>query len=466
MATYDYDVVIIGSGPAGEGAAMNAAKKGCKVAVVEMRDQVGGNCTHVGTIPSKALRHSVKQIIEFNTNPMFRDIGEPRWFSFPKVLKRAEKVITNQVMMRTGFYARNRIDVYFGLAQFEDSNTVRVENTQRGDDVLKAKNVIIATGSRPYQPEDVDFTHPRIYNSDTILKLEHTPRTLIVYGAGVIGCEYASIFAGLGVKVDLIDNRDRLLSFLDDEISDALGYHLRNNGCTVRHNEEYETVEGTDHGVMLTLKSGKKIHADAFMWCNGRTGNTDGMGLENVGLVADGRGQLKVDDHYRTEVTGIYAAGDVVGWPSLASAAIGQGRAACDDMLKSEDFRYISEVPIGIYTIPEISSVGQNEMELTAAKVPYEVGQAFFKDMARAQIYGEPVGMLKILFHRETLEILGIHCFGDRASEIIHIGQAIMSQKGEANTLKYFVNTIFNYPTMAEAYRVAAIAGLNRIANL
>ncbi|MEH6472880.1 MAG: Si-specific NAD(P)(+) transhydrogenase [Halopseudomonas sp.] len=466
MATYDYDVVIIGSGPAGEGAAMNAAKKGCKVAVVEVRDQVGGNCTHVGTIPSKALRHSVKQIMEFNTNPMFRDIGEPRWFSFPKVLKSAEKVIANQVMMRTGFYARNRIDVYFGQARFKDATTVQIEHAQRGDDILKAKNVIIATGSRPYQPDDVDFNHPRIYNSDTILKLEHTPRTLIVYGAGVIGCEYASIFAGLGVKVDLIDNRDRLLSFLDDEISDALGYHLRNNGCTIRHNEEYESIQGDDHGVVLTLQSGKKLRADAFMWCNGRTGNTDNLGLSNIGLEADGRGQLKVDDHYRTEVAGVYAAGDVVGWPSLASAAIGQGRAASDDMLKSDDFRYISEVPTGIYTIPEISSIGKSEMELTAAKIPYEVGQAFFKDMARAQIYGEPVGMLKILFNRETLEILGIHCFGDRASEIIHIGQAIMSQQGEANTLKYFVNTTFNYPTMAEAYRVAAIAGLNRIANL
>ncbi len=466
MATYDYDVVIIGSGPAGEGAAMNAAKKGCKVAVVEFRDQVGGNCTHVGTIPSKALRHSVKQIMEFNTNPMFRDIGEPRWFSFPKVLKSAEKVIANQVMMRTGFYARNRVDVYFGQARFSDANTVRIQHAQRSDDILKAKNVIIATGSRPYQPDDVDFSHPRIYNSDTILKLEHTPRTLIVYGAGVIGCEYASIFAGLGVKVDLIDNRDRLLSFLDDEISDALGYHLRNGGCTIRHNEEYDSVKGDGHGVVLSLKSGKKIRADAFMWCNGRTGNTDDLGLSAIGLEADGRGQLKVDDHYRTEVPGVYAAGDVVGWPSLASAAIGQGRAASNDMLNSDDFRHVSEVPTGIFTIPEISSIGKSEMELTAAKVPYEVGQAFFKDMARAQIYGEPVGMLKILFNRETLEILGIHCFGDRASEIIHIGQAIMSQKGDANTLKYFVNTTFNYPTMAEAYQVAAMAGLNRISNL
>ncbi len=466
MAVYEYDVVVIGSGPAGEGAAMNAAKKGRRVAVVEIHDKVGGNCTHMGTIPSKALRHSVKQIIEFNTNPMFRDIGEPRWFSFPKVLKRAEKVITNQVMMRTGFYARNRIDVYFGRARFVDAKTVNVSHASRNEDTLKAKHVVIATGSRPYTPEDVDFNHPRIYNSDSILKLEHTPRTLIVYGAGVIGCEYASIFGGLGVKVDLIDNRDRLLSFLDDEISDALSYHLRNHGCTIRHNEEYETIDGDDHGVLMTLKSGKKIRADALLWCNGRTGNTDDMGLENVGLEANGRGQLEVDDHYRTAVDGIYAAGDVVGWPSLASAAIDQGRAASTDLLKAEDFHFVSEVPTGIYTIPEISSVGKTEMELTAAKVPYEVGQAFFRDIARAQIYGEPVGMLKILFHRETLEILGIHCFGDRASEIIHIGQAIMNQEGSANTIKYFVNTTFNYPTMAEAFRIAAIAGLNRIANI
>lgn len=466
MAVYDYDVVVIGSGPAGEGAAMSAAKKGKRVAVVEEQDTVGGNCTHKGTIPSKALRHSVKQIIEFNTNPMFRDIGEPRWFSFPKVLNRAEKVISNQVMLRTNFYARNRVDVFFGRGQFRSKGEIVIEGRSEAREVLRARNVIIATGSRPYTPDDIDFDHPRIYNSDTILKLSHTPRTLVIYGAGVIGCEYASIFSGLGVKVDLIDTRDRLLSFLDGEISDALSYHLRNNAVKIRHNEEYESVVGDAHGVIINLKSGKRIRADAFLWCNGRTGNTANLGLENIGLKANSRGQLAVDDHYRTECEGVYAVGDVIGWPSLASAALDQGRAASADLLDGEDFRYINEVPTGIYTIPEISSVGKTEEELTAEAVPYEVGQAFFKDTARAQISGEPVGMLKILFHRETLEILGIHCFGDQASEIVHIGQAIMSQKGEANTLKYFINTTFNYPTMAEAYRVAAIAGLNRIDNL
>ncbi|MFP8966074.1 Si-specific NAD(P)(+) transhydrogenase [Pokkaliibacter sp. CJK22405] len=466
MAVYQYDVVVIGTGPAGESSALNAAKKGKRVAVVETRGVVGGNCTHMGTIPSKALRHAVKQIIEFNTNPMFRDIGEPRWFSFPRVLKRAEQVISKQVQMRTNFYARNRIDVFFGHAKFEDANTVSVKGTSgKGDETLKAKAVVIATGSRPFCPSDVDFTHPRIYNSDSILKLSHTPRTIIIYGAGVIGCEYASIFSGLGVKVDLIDTRDRLLSFLDHQISDALSYHLRNNGVVIRHNEQYDSIKGSDTGVLMTLKSGKKIRADAFLWCNGRSGNTENMGLESVGLEPNSRGQLEVDEHYSTGVANIYAAGDVIGWPSLASAAYDQGRSSTSHLLDADDFRHINSVPTGIYTIPEISSVGQTEEELTSAQVPYEVGQAFFKDTARAQITGEQVGMLKILFHRETLQLLGIHAFGDQASEIVHIGQAIMSQEGEANTLEYFVNTTFNYPTMAEAYRVAAMNGLNRVFN-
>ena len=463
MAEFHYDLVVIGAGPSGEGAAMNAAKHGKRVAVIEDKPMVGGNCTHMGTIPSKALRHAVKQIITFNTNRMFRDIGEPRWFSFPRVLKDAERVIAKQVKLRTQFYARNRIDLYTGQASFLDEHRIEVRGGNRATEVLNGRSIVIATGSRPYTPDDVNFRHRRIYNSDSILRLSHTPRTLIIYGAGVIGCEYASIFAGLGVKVDLINPGGRLLSFLDDEISDALSYHLRNNGVLVRHNEQYEAVEGDDHGVVLTLKSGKKIRGDAFMWCNGRTGNTDRLGLDNIGLEVNSRGQLTVDEHYRTSIPHIYGAGDVIGWPSLASAAYDQGRAAAADVVQDPGFHHIDDVPTGIYSIPEISSVGRTEGELTEAKVPYEVGQAFFKDLARAQITREDVGMLKILFHRETREILGIHCFGDQAAEIVHIGQAIMSQKGEANSLDYFINTTFNYPTMAEAYRVAALNGLNRI---
>lgn len=463
MAVYNYDVVVLGSGPAGEGAAMSAAKSGRKVAVVDSRKLVGGNCTHLGTIPSKALRHSVRQILQFNTNPMFRQIGEPRWFSFPDVLKSAELVIDKQVASRTGYYARNRVDLFFGTASFADANTIEVVTSNGVVEKLVTKQVVIATGSRPYRPADVDFSHPRIYDSDTILTLSHTPRRMIIYGAGVIGCEYASIFSGLGVLVDLIDNRDQLLSFLDDEISDALSYHLRNNNVLIRHNEEYERIEGLDHGVVLHLKSGKKIKADAFLWCNGRTGNTDKLALENVGIEANGRGQVAVDKHYRTSVPNIYAAGDVIGWPSLASAAYDQGRSAAGNIVDGDSWHFVNDVPTGIYTIPEISSVGKNEQELTKEKVPYEVGKAFFKSMARAQIANERVGMLKILFHRETLAILGVHCFGYQASEIVHIGQAIMNQEGEGNTIKYFINTTFNYPTMAEAYRVAAFDGLNRL---
>ena len=462
MAVYNYDVVILGSGPAGEGAAMNAAKAGRKVAVVENRGIVGGNSTHLGTIPSKALRHSVRQILRFNTDPMFRQIGEPRWFSFPDVLRSAESVIARQVASRTNYYARNRIDVYFGTASFADEHSVDVVGPSRVEKLV-ANQIIIATGSRPYRPADIDFNHPRIYDSDTILSLGYTPRRLIVYGAGVIGCEYASIFSGLGVLVDLIDTRDRLLSFLDREISDALSYHLRINNVLIRHNEEYERVEGGENGVILHLKSGKKIKADGFLWCNGRTGNTDQLGLENVGLEANSRGQVAVDEYYRTEVPNIYAAGDVIGWPSLASAAYDQGRSAAGNIIDDGSWHYVDDVPTGIYTIPEISSVGKTEQELTEEKVPYEVGKAFFKSMARAQISGEETGMLKILFHRETLAVLGVHCFGYQASEIIHIGQAVMNQTGEANSLKYFLNTTFNFPTMAEAYRVAAYDGMNRL---
>ena len=460
--SYDFDVIVIGTGPAGEGAAMMATKHGKRVAIVDERAMVGGNCTHMGTIPSKSLRYAVKQIMDYNNNPMFRAIGEPKYFKYPNVLDAARRVIDKQVALRTKFYARNRVTVIHGRAQFTDANTLSIHDNV-GEETVTAGEIVIATGSRPYKPSDVDFNHPRVYNSDSILQMTKTPRTMIIYGAGVIGSEYASIFNGLGVKVDLVDTRDRLLSFLDQEISDALSYHLRDRGVLIRHNEEYEKVEVSDRSVTMHMKSGKRIKADALWWCNGRTGNTDGLGLENIGLEPNRRGQLEVDNSYRTSLENVYAVGDVIGWPSLASASYDQGRNVAAGFLDIEEGRFVDEVPTGIYTIPEISSLGRNEKELTDARVPYEVGQSFFKDLARAQITGEAVGMLKILFHRDTREILGIHCFGDQASEIVHIGQAIMKQEGEANTLDYFVNTTFNYPTMAEAYRVAALNGLNRL---
>lgn len=463
MSISKCEVVVIGAGPAGEAAAMKAAKKGKKVVVVEQRAVVGGNCTHLGTIPSKALRNSVRHIIRYNTDSMFRDIGEPRWFSFPKIVSRIDRVIDSQIEMRTKLYARNHIELMFGHARFIDQHTLEIETESGLLEIIEFETAVIAVGSSPYRPDDVDFAHPRVFDVDSILQLEYTPRKIIIYGAAVIGCEYASIFCGLGIKVDLVDTQRQLLPFLDDEISDALSYHLRDQGVLIHHHEEYDRVEPLDNGVILHLKSGKKLRADALLWSHGRNGNTHNLNLEKVGLVATERGQLKVNHAYQTEVEHIYAAGDVIGWPGLASAAYDQGRFAAAAFTKDARQHFVDEVPTGIYTIPEISSIGKTGKELTEAKIPYEVGQAFFKTLARAQIANETVGMLKIYFHRETLEILGVHCFGYQAAEIVHIGQAIMEQEGSANTLEYFIRTTFNYPTMAEAYRVAALNGLNRV---
>jgi NAD(P) transhydrogenase len=457
-----WDLVVIGSGPAGEAAAMQAAKKDLRVAIVEDQESLGGNCTHWGTIPSKALRHLVRQVIRTQRNPLLRGIINPREVRWQDLIVRTREVIDSQVQVRTDFYIRNRVTVFGGRGELLANNEVKVEDREGRLHLLKTRNVVIATGSRPYHPEDVDFEHPRIYDSDTILTMDHTPRHIIIYGAGVIGSEYACIFTGLGIRVDLVNSRQHLLDFLDTEISDALSYHLREQGCTIRQDEEYKRVVADGDGVTLELQSGKKLRADALLWCNGRSGNTQDMGLDAVGLEPNNRGQLQVNERYQTSVEGIYAVGDVVGWPSLASASYDQGRF-CAAAIAGDDVRQVTDVPTGIYTIPGISSVGRNEQELTEAKVPYEVGQAFFRNLARAQITGERVGMLKILFHRETLAVLGIHCFGYQAMEIVHVGQAIMRQPGELNTLEYFIDTTFNYPTMAEAYRVAAINGINRI---
>ncbi|WP_419571457.1 Si-specific NAD(P)(+) transhydrogenase [Rheinheimera sp.] len=461
---YDFDAIIIGTGPGGEGAAMNLAKSGKRVAVIERYEKVGGGCTHWGTIPSKALRHSVSRFIEYKENPLFQMDDQSSNLTFPQILKHAAGVIRKQVQLRGSFYERNRVKVIAGIASFVDANRLRIQTPDAPDQIISAEHIVLATGSRPYRPDNVDFSHPRIFDSDTILSLQDDPRHIIIFGAGVIGCEYASIFRGLGVRVDLVNTRDRLLAFMDTEISDALSYHFWNSGVTIRHGEEFDHIEGCDDGVILHLQSGKKMKADCILFANGRTGNTDLLNLSAVGLVADRRGQLKVNENYQTEVPNIYAVGDVIGYPSLASAAYDQGRIAGNSIIYGHcDTRLIDDIPVGIYTIPEMSSVGKNEQELTSARIPYEVGRAQFKHLARAQIANTSVGSLKILFHRDTKEILGIHCFGERAAEIVHIGQAIMMQKNGGNTIEYFVHTTFNYPTMAEAYRVAAMNGLNRL---
>lgn len=434
---------------------MKLAKEGRQVLMVDAYHEVGGNCTHRATIPSKALRQAVQRLTECNTQNGAR---------YPDLLRSARSVIEQQVAMRSGFYSRNHVDVIHGRASFVDPHTIEVVTTEQMQERLQAEAFVIATGSRPYHPDDVDFQHPRILDSDTVLKLHDNPRSITIVGAGVIGCEYASIFRCLGIKVNLINARDKLLAFLDDEIIDALSYHLREQGVLIRHNEVHEKVQADDDGVTLYLQSNKEIRSDYLLWAQGRTGNSDQMGLEAIGIDTDRRGSIIVNAYYQSSQPHIYAIGDVIGFPSLASAAYDQGRYAATHLVCGAcDVRLVTNVPTGIYTIPEISSIGKTEQELTRDKVPYEVGRSQFRHLARAQIAGQTSGMLKILFHRKSLEILGIHCFGTQASEIIHIGQAVMSQEGDANSLMYFINTTFNYPTMAEAYRVAALNGLNRV---
>lgn len=464
MNHQSFDVVVIGTGPGGEGAAMQAAKLGKSVATVEKYEQIGGGCTHWGTIPSKALRYSIFQMTNVAKNKLFRDAGISPILSFPELRRSAASVIEKQVNMRMGFYERNSVPVFQGIARFVDPNAVEVEDELGGKRRLTAEAFVIATGSRPYRPPDVDFSHPRVFDSDTILGLEYTPRSISIYGAGVVGCEYASMFRNLGVKTNLINTRTKLLEFLDDEIIDALSYHLRDCGVLIRHNESYERVEPRNDGVVVHMKSGKQIKSDILFWAAGRSGNTETLGLDKLDIQPNHRGQVEVNADFQTAQPHIYAVGDVIGPPSLASAAYVQGRYAAHHLVEGHCQRaMIEDIPTGIYTSPEISSLGKTERELTAAGVSYEVGHSMFKSLARAQITGQTVGMLKLLFHRETLQLLGIHCFGANASEIIHIGQAIMSQPGEHNTLNYFVNSTFNYPTMAEAYRVAALNGLNRL---
>ncbi len=453
-----YNVIVIGSGPGGEGAAMKCAKEGLHVAMCDYFSMVGGSCTHTSTIPSKALRHASQILYESN--------GLEK-ANFQTLLKRADKVIHEQFKLRKSFYGRNLVEIIDGRAAFLDANTISVKLSNGAEETYTSDYFIIATGSRPYHPGNVDFSHPRILDSDTILNLKDNPRSLTIYGAGVIGCEYASIFRGLRIKVNLINTRDKLLDFLDDEITDALSYHLRENGVILRHNEEYEKVEADDDGVTVYLKSNKEIRTDYLLWAQGRTGNSNDMGLEKLGIKTDSKGSIKVNEFSQTQLPNIYAVGDIIGFPNLASASYDQGRFAATHLVFGKcDHKLVEFIPTGIYTIPEISSVGYTEEQLTKDKIPYEVGHSFFRHLARAQITGRTTGMLKILFHRETLQILGVHCFGHDAGEIIHIGQAIMSQKGEGNSLMFFINTTFNYPTMAEAYRVAALNGINRVNQL
>ena len=461
--TFDYDVLVIGSGPGGEGAAMQAVKEGLRTALVEKTPLVGGSCTHLGTIPSKSLRHIAHRLTTFMNDPLF-SVESTKRFPFHDLLRRAEEVISKQVSRRQSHYLRNSLPVFTGQATFVDEHTIGVLCPDGLTKKITAKNIVVACGSKPRHPEDIDFDSPGIYDSDTILKLTSTPKHIIIYGAGIVGCEYASIFKALNIKVTLINTRDQLLDFLDDEISGALSYHLREKGVQLKRGEKYSSITSNEKGVTVTLESGKNIKGDALLVTMGRIGDSKFLGLDTLGIDISSKGHITVNARYQTSIPNIYAVGDITGFPGLASAAYDQGRFAALHILDPEcDTSLVKDMPYGIYTSPEISCIGATEAQLTKKKIPYEVGSVAFKHLARAQITGQTVGMLKILFHSTSLEILGIHCFGQNSAEIIHIGQAIMSQPSPCNSLKYFINTTFNYPTMAEAYRVAALNGLNRL---
>ncbi|PLX97937.1 MAG: Si-specific NAD(P)(+) transhydrogenase [Desulfuromonas sp.] len=460
----DFDVIVIGSGPGGEGAALKLAKSGKSVAVIEKHIAVGGGCTHWGTIPSKALIHLVRDYSGQYTNRLARNQQVQR-ISIEDLMQGINDIVDQQVCSRQNFYQRNGVKIIEGFAKFVDPYWVEVTGNDGVIRSYSSDHFIIASGSHPYHPQDVPFDDRRIVDSDTVLLMEKIPSSITIYGAGVIGSEYATAFRTMGVSVNLVNTRSRLLEYLDEEISTTLSYHLRDEqGIMIRQNEEYESASLTDDGVILKLKTGKVIKSDMLLWANGRTGNSDGMGLEELRIAIDHRGNLAINENYQTAQPHIYAVGDIIGFPSLASAAFDQGRFAATHIVAGKsDIPPIRDVPTGIYTTPEISCLGKTEHELTENRVPYEVGRAFYRNLARGQITGCRFGMLKLLFHRETLEILGIHCLGRNAAEILHIGQAIMSQPAPNNTIQYFMNTTFNYPTMAEAYRVAALNGFNRL---
>ena len=466
MADYDYDMLVIGSGPAGQRGAIRAAKLQKRVALIERKAVIGGVCINSGTIPSKTLREAVIYLSGYRLRSIYGESYTVKQnITMDDLLFRTEYVIRHEIDVTRHQLQRNGVEMINAEAAFVDPHTLRLTMVDHsGERTVTAAHMLIAVGTEATRDPKIPFDGQNIFVSDDILGMKKLPRTLAVIGAGVVGCEYASIFSALGVRVTLVDRSRRLLPFVDAEIVEALDYHLREHRMTLRFCETVSGIElvqnGADTRVKIHLVSGKEIVAEKALYSIGRTGATAKLNLEAAGLKADERGRLKVNEHYQTEVPHVYAAGDVIGFPSLASTSLEQGRLAACHAFGVEAKSTPELFPYGIYTIPEISYVGKNEEELTQASVPYEMGKASYREIARGQIIGDSIGMLKILFHRETRELLGVHIIGESASELIHIGQAVMSLGGK---IDYFVNTVFNYPTLAECYKNAGFDGVNRL---
>ena len=456
----DYDLLVIGCGPGGQKAAIAAAKLGQKAAVVESREVVGGVCVNTGTIPSKSLREAVLYLTGMAQRDLYGQSYRVKAdITMEDLARRSHHVVGREIEVIRDQLARNRVALVPGRAEFVDDHTVAVHNGS-GEHRVSADKIIIAVGTRPARPDSVAFDDVNIFDSDGILGLRQIPRTLVVVGAGVIGIEYASVFAALGTKVTVIEQRDRMLEFCDEEVVEALQFHLRSLAVTFRFRETVEAVEPHNGGTLTTLASGKVIAGDVVMYSAGRQGATEGLGLEAVGIVPDKRGRITVDEHFRTNLGHIYAVGDVVGFPALASTSMEQGRLAAYHAFGEVTGSLSHAMPIGIYTIPEVSYVGQTEAQLTQSSVPYEVGISRYRELARGQICGDSYGMLKLLVSPSDHKVLGVHLFGTGATEIVHIGQAVM---GCGGTVDYLMEAVFNYPTLAEAYKVAALDVTNKL---
>ncbi len=456
-----YDLIVIGSGPAGQRAAIYGAKLGKKVALVEMREVVGGACINTGTIPSKTMREAVLHLSGYNYKSIYgMNYRVKERITMADLAFRVQHVIKTEIDVTEAQLSRNNIEMLTGVASFVDPTHIKVTNS-KGSSVYETASVLIATGTKPASSPKVPINGTTIINSDLVLELTNLPKTMIIVGGGVIGVEYCCMFAALGVRVTLIERRPRLLEFADQEIVEALSYHLRDARVTMRLNEEVQSVEESEGSVTAYLESNKKVQGDTLLYAVGRQGNVDELDLANAGIEADQRGRIPVDKNFRTRTPNVFAVGDVIGFPSLASVSMEQGRIAAarafgDESIVSNPSFY----PYGIWTISEISFLGKTEEQLTEEDVPYEVGVAYYREIARGQIRGDTTGRLKLIFHRETRALLGVHIIGEGASELVHIGQAVMALGGK---LDYFVETVFNYPTLAECYKVAAFNGLNRV---
>ena len=454
-------MIVIGSGPAGEKAAIQAAKFRKKVAIVESRGVVGGVCVHTGTLPSKTLRETVLYLSGIKQRSVYGVVCTLKNdVTVSDLMFRTEQVIQKELEIIQGKLFRNGISVLGGRAKISTPNQMQIEDEYGHIRVVETDTIIIAAGSRPYRDPTLKFDDKYVFDSESILKLDRIPKSMIIVGGGVIGCEYACIFAHLGVKVTLIEAKERLMPFLDHEVSDTLTYLMRKNRTKVILEDRMEKLEVADDQVNFTTKAGRTLVADKVLFAMGRVGNIDNLGISELGIQTNKRGLIKVDENFYTGVGKVYAVGDIIGFPSLASVSMDQGRLAAQHAFGMKETRLNTLLPYGIYTIPEVSIVGETEEELNAKGTPYETGVARFYELARGQIANDHDGMLKLTFCPKTKKLYGVHIIGERAADMIHIGQAVISFGG---TIDYFIDTVFNFPTMSEAYKVAALNGLSSI---